>query len=92
MNNQMNNNSNIDANSIGNQTEVNMNQMGVNTNSNTRNSNNGINPVRSGANVSGIDKKRPLPKKIAEDKNIDLTQPEYNPTLVKKLYKFKGEM
>ncbi len=68
MNNQMNNNSNIDANSIGNQTEVNMNQMGVNTNSNTRNSNNGINPVRSGANVSGIDKKRPLPKKIAEDK------------------------
>lgn len=33
-----------------------------------------------------------LSKKIAEDKNIDLTQPEYNPTLVKKLYKFKGEM
>ena len=27
-----------------------------------------------------------------EDKNIDLIQPEYNPTLVKKLYKFKGEM
>ena len=27
-----------------------------------------------------------------EDKNIDLTQPEYNPTLVKRLYKFKGEM
>lgn len=33
-----------------------------------------------------------LSKKIAEDKNIDLTQPEYNSTLVKKLYKFKGEM
>ena len=33
-----------------------------------------------------------LSKKIAEDKNIDLTQPEYNPTLVKKLYKFKGKM
>lgn len=33
-----------------------------------------------------------LSKKIAEDKSIDLTQPEYNPTLVKKLYKFKGEM
>lgn len=33
-----------------------------------------------------------LSKKISEDKNIDLTQPEYNPTLVKKLYKFKGEM
>ena len=33
-----------------------------------------------------------LSKKIAEDKNIDLTQPEYNPTLVNKLYKFKGEM
>lgn len=33
-----------------------------------------------------------LSKKIAEDKNIDLTQPEYNPTLVKRLYKFKGEM
>ncbi len=33
-----------------------------------------------------------LSKKIAEDKNIDLTQPEYNPTLVKRLYKFKEEM
>ena len=33
-----------------------------------------------------------LSKKIAEDKNIDLTQPEYNPTLVNRLYKFKGEM
>lgn len=33
-----------------------------------------------------------LSKKIADDKNIDLTQPEYNPKLVKKLYNFKGEM
>lgn len=33
-----------------------------------------------------------LSKKIAKDKSIDLTQPEYNPTLVKRLYKFKGEM
>jgi hypothetical protein len=33
-----------------------------------------------------------LSKKIADDKNIDLTQPEYNPNLVKRLYKFKGEM
>ena len=33
-----------------------------------------------------------LSKKIANDKNIDLTQPEYNPTLVKRLYRFKGEM
>ena len=33
-----------------------------------------------------------LSKKMAKDTNIDLTQPEYNPTLVKKLYKFKGEM
>ena len=33
-----------------------------------------------------------LSKKIAEDKSIDLTQPEYNPTLVKRLYKFKGDM
>ena len=33
-----------------------------------------------------------LSRKIAEDKNIDLTQPEYNPTLVNRLYKFKGEM
>ena len=33
-----------------------------------------------------------LSKKIADDKNIDLTQPEYNPTLVKRLYKFKGDM
>lgn len=33
-----------------------------------------------------------LSKKIADNKNIDLTQPEYNPTLVKRLYKFKGEM
>jgi hypothetical protein len=33
-----------------------------------------------------------LSKKIADLKNIDLTQPEYNPQLVKKLYNFKGEM
>lgn len=33
-----------------------------------------------------------LSKKIADDKNIDLTQPEYNPRLVKRLYSFKGEM
>ena len=33
-----------------------------------------------------------LSKKIAEDKSIDLTQPEYNRVLVKGLYKFKGEM
>lgn len=33
-----------------------------------------------------------LSKKIADDKKIDLTQPEYNLQLVKKLYKFKGEM
>ncbi len=33
-----------------------------------------------------------LSKKIADDKNIDLTMPEYNPQVVKKLYKYKGEM
>lgn len=33
-----------------------------------------------------------LSKKIADDKKIDLTQPEYNPQLVKKLYNFKGVM
>lgn len=33
-----------------------------------------------------------LSKKIAEEKNIDLTMPEYNPNVIKKLYKFKGEM
>lgn len=33
-----------------------------------------------------------LSKKIAEDKNIDLTMPEYNSRLVKKMYNFKGEM
>lgn len=33
-----------------------------------------------------------LSKKIADDKNIDLTQPEYNPKLVKKLYNFRGDM
>lgn len=33
-----------------------------------------------------------LSKKIADDKHIDLTMPEYNPRLVKKMYNFKGEM
>ncbi|MBP3635626.1 MAG: hypothetical protein J6J17_04170 [Bacilli bacterium] len=33
-----------------------------------------------------------LSKKIAEDKGIDLTMPEYNPQVVKKLYRYKGEM
>lgn len=33
-----------------------------------------------------------LSKKIADDKNIDLTMPEYNPKLVNKMYNFKGEM
>ena len=31
-------------------------------------------------------------KKIAMDKQIDLTQPEYNPNVVKKLYNYKGGM
>lgn len=33
-----------------------------------------------------------LSKKIAEDKGIDLTMPEYNPQVIKKLYQYKGEM
>lgn len=33
-----------------------------------------------------------LSKKIADDKKIDLTMPEYNPGLVRKMYNFKGEM
>lgn len=33
-----------------------------------------------------------LSKKVAEDKGIDLTMPEYNPQVVKKLYRYKGEM
>ena len=33
-----------------------------------------------------------LSKKIADDKNIDLTQPEYNENVVRKLYKFRGGM
>ncbi len=33
-----------------------------------------------------------LSKKIADDKEIDLTMPEYNPNVVKRLYKYKGEM
>lgn len=33
-----------------------------------------------------------LSKKIAEDKDIDLTMPEYNQQVVKKLYRYRGEM
>ena len=33
-----------------------------------------------------------LSKKIADDKKIDLTMPEYNSKVVQKLYKYKGEM
>ena len=33
-----------------------------------------------------------LSKKIADDKGIDLTMPDYNPQVVKKIYKYKGEM
>lgn len=33
-----------------------------------------------------------LSKKIADDKGIDLTMPEYNPKVIKKLYRYKGEM
>lgn len=33
-----------------------------------------------------------LSRKIVEDKNIDLTQPEYNPKVIQKVYRFKGEM
>ena len=33
-----------------------------------------------------------LSRKVADDKGIDLTQPEYNPQLVKKMYNFRGEM
>ncbi len=33
-----------------------------------------------------------LSKKIVEDNNMDLTQPEYNPNIVKKLYTFRGDM
>ena len=33
-----------------------------------------------------------LSKKISEDKKIDLTMPEYNTNVIKKLYKYKGEM
>lgn len=33
-----------------------------------------------------------LSKKIAEDKGIDLTRPDYNPEIVKKVYKYRGEM
>ena len=33
-----------------------------------------------------------LSKKIADDKKIDLTSPDYNPRLVRTLYTYKGEM
>jgi fructoselysine-6-P-deglycase FrlB-like protein len=33
-----------------------------------------------------------LSQKLASDKQIDLTQPEYNPNVVKKLYNYKGGM
>lgn len=33
-----------------------------------------------------------LSRKIAFDRKIDLTQPEYNPKVIKKLYDFKGRM
>ena len=33
-----------------------------------------------------------LSKKIAEEKQIDLTSPEYNREVVKKLYRYQGEM
>lgn len=33
-----------------------------------------------------------LSKKIAEDRGIDLTQPEYNSSIVQKTYKYRGEM
>lgn len=33
-----------------------------------------------------------LSKKIADDKEIDLTMPEYNPKVIEKLYRYKGEM
>lgn len=33
-----------------------------------------------------------LSKRIADDKNMDLTRPEYNENVIKKLYKFKGVM
>lgn len=33
-----------------------------------------------------------LSQKIAKDKLMDLTQPEYNPNVVQKLYRFKGDM
>ncbi len=33
-----------------------------------------------------------LSRKIADDKGIDLTMPEYNPKVIKKLYHYQGEM
>lgn len=33
-----------------------------------------------------------ISRKIAEDKGVDLTQPDYNPKIIKKVYKYRGEM
>lgn len=33
-----------------------------------------------------------LSKKIAEDKKMELTQPDYDPVVLNRLYKFRGEM
>ena len=33
-----------------------------------------------------------LSRKIAEDKGIDITCPEYNPNIVKRVYKYRGQM
>lgn len=33
-----------------------------------------------------------LSRKIAEDKGIDITCPEYNPNVVKRVYKYRGQM
>lgn len=33
-----------------------------------------------------------LSKKIAEEKGVDLTQPDYNPNIVKKVYTYRGKM
>ena len=33
-----------------------------------------------------------LSKKIAEDKDKDLTKPDYNPRLIKSLYNYRGNL
>lgn len=33
-----------------------------------------------------------LSRKISQEKNIDITMPEYNPQVVKKLFLYRGEM